>query len=320
MRQDKFEFVWVTNRRLSADFFADVRRVAQGGRADKILLRESDLPGREYEILARKTLEIIAECGCGARLIVHSYADTASRLGVRELHLPFDKFVVYANGGFDGDKKLNSTEICEIYGDGWYKFDKNFSDKLFKFGKKIKSKPGFSATKFDGFFADGQNNEHGLVSSPLLKFGKCGAGTAGDKINFSDFLSLKFGPSCGNEAKLKSEQNLTDLSHKIYSGKGKNSSECKTNLSTKFKIGVSVHSLRQALLAQELGADYVVAGHIFDTPSHALERGRGLAFLEQICASLSIKAYAIGGINFKNLSSIKGAGAVGAYMMRGFLG
>ncbi|EMG31275.1 hypothetical protein H740_02167, partial [Campylobacter showae CC57C] len=29
--------------------------------------------------------------------------------------------------------------------------------------------------------------------------------------------------------------------------------------------------------------------------------------------------YAIGGINFKNLSEIKQAGAAGAYMMRGFL-
>ena len=58
MEFDKFELVWVTNRRLSEDFFADVRRVTQSGRADKILLRESDLPEHEYENLARKTLEI----------------------------------------------------------------------------------------------------------------------------------------------------------------------------------------------------------------------------------------------------------------------
>ena len=74
----KFELVWVTNRRLSEDFFADVRRVAQSGKADKILLRESDLPECEYENLARKTLEIIAEYDSGARLILHTHASVAS--------------------------------------------------------------------------------------------------------------------------------------------------------------------------------------------------------------------------------------------------
>ena len=49
MEFDKFELVWVTNRRLSEDFFADVRWVAQSGKADKILLRESDLSEDEYE-------------------------------------------------------------------------------------------------------------------------------------------------------------------------------------------------------------------------------------------------------------------------------
>ena len=81
-----------------------------------------------------------------------------------------------------------------------------------------------------------------------------------------------------------------------------------------------MHFLDQALAAQGLGADYVVAGHIFDTPSHALERGRGLKFLREICEKLSIKTYAIGGINFENLSEVKNAGAAGAYMMRGLLG
>jgi len=88
----KFELVWVTNRRLSEDFFADVRRVAQSGRADKILLRESDLPERKYENLARKTLEIIAELDSSAQLVLHTYASVASKLGVGELHLPFANF------------------------------------------------------------------------------------------------------------------------------------------------------------------------------------------------------------------------------------
>ena len=212
----KFELVWVTNRRLSEDFFADVRRVAQSSKADKILLRESDLSGHEYEKLARKTLEIIAECGSNMQLILHTYASVASRLGASELHLPFAKFM--ASGG---ERAINLRDLV----------------------------------KFDGASSD---KERG-------------------------------GGICGS------------------------------NLTQKLKIGVSVHSLQQALSAQELGADYVVAGHIFDTPSHALERGRGLKFLREICENLSIKTYAIGGINFENLDEVKEAGAAGVYMMRGFL-
>jgi thiamine-phosphate diphosphorylase len=212
----KFELVWVTNRRLSEDFFADVRRVAQSGKADKILLRESDLSGDEYENLACKTLEIIAECGSGTQLILHTHASVASRLGASELHLPFAKFM--ASGG---ESAINLRDLV----------------------------------KFDGVSSD-KDEDPGI---------------------------------------------------------------CASNLTQKLKIGVSVHSLEQALSAQELGADYVVAGHIFDTPSHALERGRGLKFLREICESLSIKTYAIGGINFENLNEIKQACAAGAYMMRGFL-
>ena len=217
MEFDKFELVWVTNRRLSEDFFADVRRVAQSGKADKILLRESDLPEFEYENLAQKTLDIIAECGSSAQLILHTYASVASRLGASELHLPFAKFMA------SGDESaINLRDLA----------------------------------KFDGASSDKER----------------GGGI------------------------------------------------CASNLTQKLKIGVSVHSLQQALAAQERGADYVVVGHIFDTPSHALERGRGLWFLREICENLSIKTYAIGGINFENLDKIKDAGAAGAYMMRGFLG
>nr|WP_314180479.1 thiamine phosphate synthase [uncultured Campylobacter sp.] len=214
----KFELVWVTSRRLSEDFFADVRRVAQGGKADKILLRESDLPEDEYENLARKTLEIIAECDSGTRLVLHTHTSVVSRLGTSELHLPFAKFM--ASGG---KRAVNLADL-------------------------------------------------NLVKSGSVRADK-------------DEISGVYAP----------------------------------NLMQNLKIGVSVHSLDQALAAQDLGANYVVAGHIFDTPSHAPEQGRGLKFLREICESLSIKTYAIGGINFENLGEVKDAGAAGAYMMRGFL-
>lgn len=84
-------------------------------------------------------------------------------------------------------------------------------------------------------------------------------------------------------------------------------------------IGVSVHSLKEAITAQNLGANYVVAGHVFQTKSHEDEPAKGLGFLKEICANLAIKTYAIGGINFKNLELIKSSGVGGACMMREFL-
>ena len=85
------------------------------------------------------------------------------------------------------------------------------------------------------------------------------------------------------------------------------------------KIGVSAHSLKEALSARKFGADYVVAGHIFDTPSHAGVAGRGIGFLREIIDNLDAPVYAIGGINNGNVELIENSGASGAYMMRGVI-
>lgn len=84
-------------------------------------------------------------------------------------------------------------------------------------------------------------------------------------------------------------------------------------------IGVSIHSLKDALIAQNLGATNVVAGHIFATKSHENEPPKGIDFLQNIASNLKIKIYAIGGINFQNLDLIKQTGIDGACMMREFI-
>ena len=161
-----FERIWVSNRRLSDDFLADVAKIIAYKPVDKILLREADLDERSYENLAK---------------------DVAERLGIDELHVPFELFSKVGRGGF-----------------------------------------------------------------------------------------------CG-------------------------------------KIGVSAHSLKEVLSAREFGADYVVVGHIFDTPSHAGVAGRGIGFLREIIDNLDAPVYAIGGINDGNVELIENSGASGAYMMRGVI-
>lgn len=85
-------------------------------------------------------------------------------------------------------------------------------------------------------------------------------------------------------------------------------------------IGASVHSREEALLAEELGADYITAGHIFTTDCKKDLPARGLSFLKEICKAVTVPVYAIGGINTDNLSGVIAAGAKGGCMMSGMMG
>ncbi|MDD5195594.1 MAG: thiamine phosphate synthase [Candidatus Omnitrophica bacterium] len=75
-------------------------------------------------------------------------------------------------------------------------------------------------------------------------------------------------------------------------------------------IGVTVHNLRQALLAAQSGADYLAVSPIFSTSTKA-DAGKpvGLALIENIKKHVSIPVVAIGGINLANAESVIQAGA-----------
>lgn len=81
------------------------------------------------------------------------------------------------------------------------------------------------------------------------------------------------------------------------------------------RIGVSVHSVEDAEKAESLGADYLIAGHIFETQCKAGLKGRGLNFLEQVRESTKLPVYAIGGISPENYQSVIKSGATGACIM-----
>ena len=84
-------------------------------------------------------------------------------------------------------------------------------------------------------------------------------------------------------------------------------------------IGVSIHSPEEAARAQELGAAYVTAGHIFATGCKPGLAPRGIPFLEEVCASVSIPIYAIGGIHWDNLPLIRQTKASGVCMMSEYM-
>lgn len=86
-----------------------------------------------------------------------------------------------------------------------------------------------------------------------------------------------------------------------------------------FKIGVSCHSLADAKTAEEAGADYLLLGPIFSTPSK-LQYGPplGLATLRDVTSQVSIPVFALGGITFDRAADCRENGAAGIAGIRIF--
>ena len=103
------------------------------------------------------------------------------------------------------------------------------------------------------------------------------------------------------------------LSYDIFKSLNEN---IKVELIKKYKrIGVSIHSLDEAKEVENLGASYVVAGHIFETDCKKGLKPRGLKFVEDLSSILTIPIFAIGGIDEKNSLSVIDSGAFGICMM-----
>lgn len=77
-------------------------------------------------------------------------------------------------------------------------------------------------------------------------------------------------------------------------------------------IGISTHSLQEALLAQEQGADYIGVGPIYATKTkESAVSPVGLELLQQMTGKIHIPKVAIGGITARNASAVVRAGADG---------
>jgi thiazole tautomerase (transcriptional regulator TenI) len=81
-------------------------------------------------------------------------------------------------------------------------------------------------------------------------------------------------------------------------------------------IGMSVHSMAEAQEAADANANWIFAGHVFETPSHSGIPSRGPGFIGDV-TSLGIPVIAIGGILPRHVSSLKAAGAHGVAAIRG---
>lgn len=98
----------------------------------------------------------------------------------------------------------------------------------------------------------------------------------------------------------------------VHIGQNDMSVECaKTLIGSDKIIGVSVQTVKQAVEAQEQGADYLGVGAVFPTSSKKDADFVSFDTLKKICAAVSIPVIAIGGINENNVLALSGSGICG---------
>lgn len=106
---------------------------------------------------------------------------------------------------------------------------------------------------------------------------------------------------------------LTGRAHGVHlSSSGIMSADLKPHLPGNFIMGVSAHSLPHARRAAAGGADYILAGPIFPTPSK-LKYGKplGLRRFGRICGALTLPVLGLGGIRPDHIAEVLDAGAAG---------
>jgi thiamine-phosphate pyrophosphorylase len=85
-------------------------------------------------------------------------------------------------------------------------------------------------------------------------------------------------------------------------------------------LGISVHDSGEAAVARKRCADYLMFGHIYETPSHPGEPGRGLDELREVAEAVDIPVIAIGGVAAHRVDEVLGAGASGVAVIRAISG
>lgn len=76
-------------------------------------------------------------------------------------------------------------------------------------------------------------------------------------------------------------------------------------------LGVSVHTVEQAVSAEKMGADYIGVGAVFTTATKEDANNISLETVKKICNSVTIPVVAIGGINKNNIMDLAGSGVDG---------
>jgi thiamine-phosphate pyrophosphorylase len=88
----------------------------------------------------------------------------------------------------------------------------------------------------------------------------------------------------------------------------------------RLRVGASVHSLDDALASEADGADWIVFGPVYDTPSkRAFGPPQGLDRLARVAAAVGVPVIAIGGITPERAGDVCAAGAAGVAVISAIL-
>jgi thiamine-phosphate pyrophosphorylase len=88
----------------------------------------------------------------------------------------------------------------------------------------------------------------------------------------------------------------------------------------RLRVGASVHSVAEAVAAAEAGADWIVFGPVYDTPSkRRYGPPQGLGLLAEVARAVRIPVVAIGGITPERVPEVRRAGAHGVAVISAIL-
>jgi len=89
---------------------------------------------------------------------------------------------------------------------------------------------------------------------------------------------------------------------------------------SRFLIGASIHSLDEAGVAERDGADFLLFGPVYDTPSkRPYGPPQGVNALNRVVENVGIPVFAIGGITPERVAEVKAGGAHGVAVVSAIL-
>ncbi len=79
-----------------------------------------------------------------------------------------------------------------------------------------------------------------------------------------------------------------------------------------FLVAASTHSLAEAQAAERAGADFIVCGPVYETPSkRAYGAPLGIPAFAEVCRTVNVPVFALGGIKLDNFRTTLANGAAG---------
>lgn len=84
-------------------------------------------------------------------------------------------------------------------------------------------------------------------------------------------------------------------------------------------IGVSTHTVLEALQAKKEGANYIAVGDLFGTQTKAKTQSTSLSIFKEICEKVDLPIVGIGGITLQNKETVFAAGADAIAVSKGVL-